>query len=483
MKRILSLLLAILMMGGAFAACGTPAEPVDSTDDTTADTTPAETTEPAKTEPDYTDYQIAGMSAFEADCGDFILQFEAPSVAYYGKEEDTAWGQHTFPGLTRTTDGLIRLGWQYGEDRVGATAVGFSKASANGGKSWVPAASTTAMPKWKMADGTYFMGFASAGTTTMFSTSKYTPDVTWGSNKRFMAEDFIGDEQAEKYKVISLQSRIYDPETKENTTIDSVLNWPWAGVHVYPGNITYTLSGVFGLSGGNVISTADGTLYTCIYCGGFDSDAETREEAIANISDPSKSNIYVFESTDNARTWNYVSQILSTEERRARSVAVEGTSSGDEGYTEPKMIEMPDGSFFMLLRTGSSRTLFYSVSTDNCRTWSEPAAFDECGVLPQLLRLENGMTIASYGRPTLYVRATNDPTGQEWADHVEIPLCNDMALSKYMQKGCFYTGLLALDEDSFLICFTDFNYPNKDGVPVHTVLTRRVHVVMKDAEK
>ncbi len=483
MKRIFSLALAALLLAGC-----TPDVPAENDTSAAADTaditTPAVTTAPAETEPAYDETTLAGMSAFTVDCGDFSLEFEAPTVVYYGKETDTEWGQHTFPGLTRMSDGTIRISWHYGEDRVGGSATWFQKATPNGGKSWVPAAGNTQKEmSLLMADGDCFAGFVSAGTTTKFSTSKYTPAVTWGSYKRFFAADFAGDEQAENYNIISLKSSIYDAETRTVSTVDSTLNWPWAPVTVHPGNITYTVSGVFGLSGANIIATDDGSLYTVLYCGGFDSDAKTREEAIANIDDPSKSNVYVFESTDSGRTWNYISQILSTAERRAKSVEFAGTTNADEGYSEPRMIEMPDGSFFMLLRTGSARTMFWSRSTDRGRTWSEPEVFDHCGVLPALLQLDCGVTIASYGRPCLYLRGTTDPTGLTWADHVEIPLCSsDLPIdgTKYMQKSCFYTGMAALDENSFLLSFTDFQYPNKDGVPVHTVLTRRVHVIMNE---
>ena len=44
-------------------------------------------------------------------------------------------------------------------------------------------------------------------------------------------------------------------------------------------------------------------------------------------------------------------------------------------------------------------------------------------------------------------------------------------------KSCYYTDLLPLDDYSALMIYTDFKYPNKDGVPVKTVLTRVITVV------
>jgi len=48
-------------------------------------------------------------------------------------------------------------------------------------------------------------------------------------------------------------------------------------------------------------------------------------------------------------------------------------------------------------------------SADAGQTWSESRVFDELGVSPlHLLLPANGLTLASYGRPVLFVRATAD---------------------------------------------------------------------------
>ncbi len=483
MKRTLSLVLASLMLAGSLSACApeTPAGPAETTDPVqTEDTsTTADTEDAGKPEITYTENQIAAMSAFEVEYDDFTLKFDAPAVAYYGKETDDAWGQHAFPSVYHTADGLITLSWLYGEDKVGGTMTSFSKATANGGKSWVPAASTTGARTRLMPDGKYFSAFLGNGTTQKFSTSRYTPALSWGAYKMFFAEDFKDDESAKELGIINLTCRVYNPETKQDETIESVVNWPYAPITVHPGGITYTLSGVFALNGSNVICTEDGTLYVCIYCNGFDSFASSREEAVNSGVEPGKSSVYVFESTDSAHTWNLVAQMLPTAERAAKSVNWKTYTDHFEGFDEPKMIQMPDGTFFMLMRSGASRTLFYTRSEDNCRTWTEPEAFDEIGVLPQLLKLDCGVTLASYGRPELRMRATADPTGTVWEDSVKLPTAAKDG-TPWLNTSCFYTGMVAVDANTAIVAYTDYQYPNKDGVPVHTVLTRRVTVVMNE---
>ena len=69
------------------------------------------------------------------------------------------------------------------------------------------------------------------------------------------------------------------------------------------------------------------------------------------------------------------------------------------------------------------------------------------------------------------LRATDDPTGQVWSDPVEITLTSGMNTS------CYYTDLLQIDDDTILWAYSDFQYPNEDGVAVKTILTRTITIV------
>ena len=86
------------------------------------------------------------------------------------------------------------------------------------------------------------------------------------------------------------------------------------------------------------------------------------------------------------------------------------------------MSQLPDGSISILLRTGGNNPSYIARSTDGCKTWTKPKIFDSNGVLPQILTLKNGITLASYGRPILKVRATSDPSGIDWEEPIVLPL-------------------------------------------------------------
>ncbi|MHB1357686.1 MAG: sialidase family protein [Anaerolineae bacterium] len=171
-------------------------------------------------------------------------------------------------------------------------------------------------------------------------------------------------------------------------------------------------------------------------------------------------------SDDNGKTFKYHSRILYEPDPGGDPLAARR-----EGFTEPDIAFMPDGSIICILRTQDSNgngPSYIARSTDGGLTWSKPCIFDEFGVWPQLLQLGNGATLLSYGRPGFFVRATADPFGLEWGIRVQI-----------LEPGhgtCSYSGLLAIDDQSALVTYSDFSFPNAEGIPVKTILGRRVTV-------
>ncbi len=483
MKRVLSLLLAALMLTGMLVSCQeTPAAPADTTDPTETTETPADTTEAPETEPPVPEKQPY-EEAIVREYDGYTVTLEAPIAVFHGKEGDDAWGHTNFPSVSRTKEGYLMVSWMYGEDKVGAKSnVTYRKVSMNEGKSWLPlnVSVSFAPPDKVMPNGKCWNGFVGGGTPTSKELAALIPDsekVTLEDGKKLIfAEDLAKYDLAGELNLTGLKIREYDPETGTAEIIDCTLNWPYAPVTLYPGDIFYSVGGAFTLSGSNVILAKDGTLYTCIYMYGFDSTADSREEAVNDYVKRAKFHVYVFASSDSGRTWDFLSQLTPGEE------VEDPYATGFEGYCEPKMIEMPDGSFVMMLRSGGYANgtcpMYITRSTDGCHTWTTPEVFDYCGVLPQLLLLDCGVAITSYGRPDLFICTTDDPSGADWDEHIEIPLSSDSP--NFMQKSCFYTSLLKIDENSAWLAYTDFKYPNKDGVPVKSVMLRKITVTVNE---
>ena len=473
MKKILALLLAALMLAGALVSC-TPADPVDTsdTDDTsdTVETTPAETEPPEKKEFSYDEEIVASYDGY-------TVTLSEPIVVYQGEEGDNTWGHTNFPKVGRTAEGYLRVWWRHGEDKVAATGtITCARVSADEGETWgdvkLHADVSTAAPDMLMPNGKCWGGFSPAGEPVSNELAAMIPDsekvMLNSGHSLVLTEDLEQYDLAKELNLIDVSMQEYDPVTGTYETIPCTVNWPYKAVTIYPGNAFVAPARWFSMSSGSVVLTSDGTLYTAVYGLGFDADAATFEESVLAQTKAGKTFVYIFESTDCGRTWNYLAEFYTGREVK--------NWRNSEGYNEPDMIEMPDGSLFVVLRTGMTSPLYGSVSHDGGHTWSTPEEFDYCGVRPQLLGLDCGVTIASYGRPDLLVRTTDDPTGDTWDEHIEIPLVNTSP--NYMQKSCFYTGLLEIDENSAWFCYTDFKYPNENGVRVKSVILRKITVTM-----
>ena len=131
---------------------------------------------------------------------------------------------------------------------------------------------------------------------------------------------------------------------------------------------------------------------------------------------------------------------------------------------------MPDGSMITLLRTGSDLPSYLARSTDGGHSWTKPVKFDKCGVLPMLLHLKCGVTLASYGRPGRYIRATTDPSGLEW----EKPYMLDPPV--FPRRSCYYHEMLEIDERIAMLAYTDFHVKDRNGTERKSILVRTIHV-------
>lgn len=157
-----------------------------------------------------------------------------------------------------------------------------------------------------------------------------------------------------------------------------------------------------------------------------------------------------------------------------------------EGFGEPDIVFMEDGSCITVIRTGASTPSFLARSTDQCKTWSKPVIFDDKGVWPCLCKLNNKVTLASYGRPGFYIRATSDPHGLTWDEPVEIITSKDRTCERNTKIDvynhtsrmgtCSYSDMVALDDNTAMVVYSDFFVPDEYGVKRKTILTRKVHV-------
>lgn len=397
------------------------------------------------------------------------LKIGDPKILIKGKPNEKEWGLYQFPKFKRTLSGDILAAWNYAKDDITYADLSGGKIPVNavskdGGENWKPVIKLeeTEILGIKMKNGKYFKGFVEKSAHRVDYWEKL--DNVLNYNKEtYFAEDFENCEDTKVY------AKEYDPETGKTTQFEVKVNWPYMPLrrckYGEDNNYVYPVTMLFALCNCSGPIAIDGDLYFVLYASGFDSEASSKEDAIYKYC--GKSGVYVFRSADCGRTWDYTSQLLIDDDTYSKHWMF-------EGFTEPFMSKMPDGSVVMLIRTGSSNPCYLARSTDNCKTWSKPVVFDEIGVFPHIVSLGCGVTIASYGRPYLKIRATADPSGLEWDEPITVKLFPSD--DKEGQKSCYYTGLLEIDDYNALLIYSDFNVPDDDENLVKGIIVRKITV-------
>ena len=164
------------------------------------------------------------------------------------------------------------------------------------------------------------------------------------------------------------------------------------------------------------------------------------------------------------------------------------------GFSDSDFEFMPDGSMVWFFRSawyGSTTfewaPMYMSRSTDMGKTWSAPEKFSHTGILPRLCRLGCGTTLICYARPGIFIQATTDGTGENWSDPVTVMTPDDRSHLANVKVenptfhewdgACNNPEILALDDNSAMLFYSDFYYPDSTGTKRKSILCRKITVV------
>lgn len=163
------------------------------------------------------------------------------------------------------------------------------------------------------------------------------------------------------------------------------------------------------------------------------------------------------------------------------------------GFSDSDFEFMPDGSMVWFFRTAwyayTGREwdpMYMARSTDGGLTWSKPVKFADVGILPRLCKLACGAVLLCYARPGIFVCGSCDEGGRVWSEPVELMTPEDRSSLANIpisnptfhewDGGCNNPELVALDENNALLFYSDFYYPDAQGVKRKTILCRKLTV-------
>ena len=445
-----------------------------------------------------------------------ITKNEAVCVYQGGRPEELHWGFVQFPWLYNTADGRILLSIHCEDDApfaIGKAGVCF--VTEDKGRTWMPATEAdlnkrgytvpngdTLMPKAfpvksvrGMKRPTWFGNYR-IPTDDILPQRSTAPDTlpfpaaistnVFGSFDYLYYVDTLPDDICPKGLLFTRLKKGEDRPTEYEARVD----WKNRLVRIYDPNVIYKSSwegddeelivsspGLY--SGPRIKLGPDGkTLWTAEYKEG--SDPETAAYT-------GKGGAYILKSTDNGESWECVSFIR-----------YEGDTEKDhfayirDGFSEPSIEFMGDGSMLCLLRTcgvfgGTPEwgPTYLARSTDGGKNWSRPEYFKDRGALPQLLRLECGVTLAVITRPGIFVYASDDE-GYSWNARLEIMTDADRSgLGNVVPErpnfweyagSCCNCTILPIAENKALLAYSDFYYPDENGVKRKSILTVEITV-------
>jgi hypothetical protein len=386
------------------------------------------------------------------------VKFGAPVAVAVSEPGEKRWGFIQFPSLSRLPDGGILCLFSHQEDAVRAYGKPVAGCvSADGGRSWHPTPD----------DGTPMV--APHGAVTELAGGEFLcvpPTAPFDAQKHGVALPPPATVTERSYSRNAFY-RLSDfpEETAARWAALPAVRWDPAGRAWRATEVAYDTRGML------LWARAEGEERFLLPRTWFERSPIRNGNEILYADYRS-----VFLQADGSlpRNWS-PSLMASTDNGRSfqRRATIASSADGQYAFTEPALAVLPGGELVCVIRQTDHRQLplLIAYSNDGGRHWTAPQAVVDFGVWPVLLQLECGVTVLSYGRPGVHLAFSEDGRARHWTAPLTL-LSGDP--DKRLEGSCGYTALLALDQSSFLMAYSDFAYRDEKGVTRKAIMTRRV---------
>lgn len=375
-------------------------------------------------------------------------------------EQEEKWGYYQFPNIGRADDGNLVASWTMKEDSHRSYGKKYDRGgnirvSKDNGLTWTEPDKGDFVPNLRygvvLDDGNY-LGIRIPVSKDLNNYEWFPKPISTVDNYSFYYMDSIPEDlqgiyftyrnhQSGSEKII--HAKINDPGALRYS-IDDLMSAVWWG---------------------NIIQMEDGSLVAGTYPNYYlDSEGEVCPSSVS-----------FFHSVDGGYTWNirgeipYPDDVTRAKERR---------NILTKGFTEPAFTIIDDGTFLCVMRTGATSPMYISFSKDQGHTWSIAKPFTSNGVMPTLLKLNNGVLVLASGRPGVQLRFSFDGAGEEWTEPIDmLPYMEDYQKTKDNGAAtCGYASLLKVGDDSFCIVYSDFKAKNELEEERKAILFRKITI-------
>ena len=415
------------------------------------------------------------------------------------RPEEQLWGAYQFPTPYRLKDG-IACSVHITEDNINTFRQDTKRwfKSTDGGESWFEVDSSVSVECGLLLDNGDRLFFPQVGSTDVtdykLTDIKYrTPDYDmkkpaeegtlpmqdgatfdmWGKVIFAYDADRLPPSLREK-KWLALRLKAGESEP---TSEYAKLNWDKLTRVVYFKNGKKTMRSIF--PHGRARKGPDGAIWISAYSGDGHIDPAT---GLYNHYYSAE----ILRSEDDGHSFTRVAHMEYPADGSAEYPYLSG------GFSDNDFEFMDDGSMVWIFRSAwFARTgyewapMYISHSTDMGKSWTKPVPFTPTGMFPSICKLGCGTTLLCYARPGVFVIASEDQC-KSWSQPLEVMTAGDRSglANVSHERLCFHDWdgacnnpqLLALDDRSALLFYSDFYYPDEEGVSRKTILCRKITV-------